>query len=36
MVELIGLGAGLSLLLLVGLGVLMVLLASWWLLDSED
>jgi hypothetical protein len=36
MVEIIGLGAGLSLLLLGGLFALMVLLASWWLLDSED
>jgi hypothetical protein len=36
MLEVFGIGLGLSLLLLGGLVVLLVLLASWWLLKDED
>ena len=36
MSEVFGLGMGLSLLVLGGLVALLVLLASWWLLDDED
>jgi hypothetical protein len=36
MFEVFGLGMGLSLLVLGGLVALLVLLASWWLLDDED
>jgi hypothetical protein len=36
MFEVFGLGMGLSLLVLGGLVALLMLLASWWLLDDRD
>jgi hypothetical protein len=36
MFEVFGIGVGLSLLVLGGLVALLMLLASWWLLDDRD